>query len=259
MLSKSRIKLIRNLSLPKFRRKEGLFVIEGDKLVREALDPVSNPYYSVKCVYSLDPWMEKNRDVLEFSNAECLAVTERELGQISNLTSPNQVLALVNMVSMHRVKPEFGKSMVIALDDVRDPGNMGTIIRLADWFGIKNIILSRDCADPYNPKVIQASMGSVFRVAIESTDLPAFLSGLPAGTPVYGAVLNGTNLFKAPLSDQGIILMGNESKGISDGLIGKISHPITIPRPDISEPGPESLNVSTALGIILAEFFRRIY
>jgi len=258
MLSKSRIKLIRNLSLPKYRRKEGLFVIEGDKLVREALDTASNPYYSVEYVYGLDIWMLKNHDILAFSKAECRAVTERELSLISNFTSPNQVLALVNMVTMHRLKPEFGNSMVIALDDVRDPGNMGTIIRLADWFGIKNIILSRDCADPYNPKVIQASMGSVFRVAIESTDLPAFLSGLPAGTPVYGALLNGTNLFKATLSDHGIILLGNESKGISEGLIGKISLPITIPRPEKSEPGPESLNVSTALAIILAEFSRRI-
>lgn len=258
MLSKSRIKLIRNLSLPKFRRKEGLFVIEGDKLVREALDPATNPYYSVKYLYGLDPWIEKNRDLLRFSKAECQAVTERELGQISNLTSPNQVLALVNQVSIHRIKPEFGKSLVIALDDIRDPGNMGTIIRLADWFGIKSIILSRDCADPFNPKVIQASMGSVFRVSIESIDLAVFLSGLPAGTPVYGAVLNGNNLFKNPLSDHGIILMGNESKGINEKLLGFISRPVTIPRPDSSIPGPESLNVSTALGIILAEFSRRI-
>ncbi len=257
MLSKSRIKFIRSLRLSKFRTREGLFIIEGDKLVREALDPVSNPNFRIHSLYALQSWLNENKNIIisfqELSNA----ISAQELSQISNLTTPNQVVALVHYYSPELQKIDIEQNLLIALDNVQDPGNLGTIIRLADWYGIKNILLSPGCADPLNPKVTQATMGSIFRIALHRTELDSWLKTLPKGFPVYGAVLNGDNLYQTKLSKGGVILMGNESKGIQTGLDKMISQPLTIPRINLRGPGPESLNVSVALGIILSEFSRQ--
>lgn len=257
MLSKSRIKLIRSLRLIKFRAEEKLFIIEGDKLVREALSPTSNSLFKLHSIYGIESWMEKNQDIISSFKETCYSINNKELGQISNLKTPNQVIAIV-----HRIYPDvktlsINKNLLIGLDNVQDPGNMGTIIRLADWFGIDNILLSPGCADPFNPKVVQASMGSIFRVRMHELDLIDWLSNLPKGYPVYGAVLRGADIYRKKLEKKGIIIFGNESQGICEDVEDLISDSITIPRVGLSENGPESLNVSVALGIILSEFYRQ--
>ncbi len=257
MLSKSLIKFIRSLSLSKYRTKEKIFIIEGDKLVKEALSSLSNPNFKIHSIFALQSWIDKNQKALiSFKNLPQV-ITGRELDQISNLSTPNQVVALLHYDSPELQKLDLEKNLLIALDNIQDPGNLGTIIRLADWYGIKHILLSPGCADPFNPKVCQATMGSVFRIALHRTELDIWLKSLPEGFPVFGAILNGENIYQSKLSSRGVILMGNESRGIKDDLRKMISHPISIPRNNPLEPGPESLNVSVALGIILSEFSRQ--
>lgn len=258
MLSKSLIKFIRSLRLSKFRALEEVFVIEGDKLVREALDPLTNSNFKIHSIYALQSWIDENQKIIHPYKEITSSVTTHELGLISNLKTPNQALALV-----HANSPEINiklieEKLLIALDNVQDPGNMGTIIRLADWFGINNIILSPGCADPLNPKVIQATMGSIFRVSLYRKEIEPLIDSLPKEYPVYGAVLNGESIYNTKLSSQGIILMGNESRGISKRMEKSITHALTIPRADQTGPGPESLNVAVSLGIILSEFSRQI-
>jgi TrmH family RNA methyltransferase len=257
MLSKSRIKFIRSLRLTKFRFEEKLFIIEGDKLVREALNDKANSRFKIHSIYGLDSWLDQNQEIISPYLEITEQINNKELGQISNLKTPNRVLAII-----HLIHPDFKaintqSDRLIGLDNIQDPGNMGTIIRLADWFGIKDILLSPGCADPYNPKVVQATMGSIFRVKMHQIDLESWLEKIPAGFPVYGAILNGENIYNKKLSKKGIILFGNESQGLSTEIERLISEPITIPRGDKSDYGPESLNVSVALGIILSEFSRQ--
>ena len=171
MLSKSLIKFIRSLRLSKFRIREKLFVIEGDKLVREALDPLTNSNFKIHSIYALQSWLEENHQITPPFKELTNSISSNELGLISNLTTPNQVVALV-----HGYSPEMNTSiteqgLLIALDNLQDPGNLGTIIRLADWYGIKNSVLSTGCADPFNPKVIQATMGSILRISLYRIDL----------------------------------------------------------------------------------------
>ena len=257
MLSKSRIKLIRSLRLIKFRTEEKLFIVEGDKLVREALSPTSNKLFKLHSIYGNESWLEKNQDIIFPYKNVSYSISNKELDQISNLKKPNQVVALVNYVYPDIKTIDRNKNLLIGLDNVQDPGNMGTIIRLADWFGIDNILLSPGCADPFNPKVVQASMGSIFRIRMHEVDLTSWLSDVPKNYPVYGALLKGENIYRKKLSKKGIIIFGNESKGICEEVEDLISDAITIPRVGISDAGPESLNVAVSLGIIMSEFSRQ--
>jgi len=257
MLSTSQIKLIRSLRLSKFRIREKLFVIEGDKLIKEALNPISNPNYKIHSIYALESWLGANRKIIRPFEKLSHSISNQNLKQISMLSTPNQVLALVHNYSSETDLPDVEKTLTIALDNIQDPGNMGTIIRLAEWYGVKNIIMSPGCSDPMNPKVVQATMGSIFRVNLKRQELGTWLKNLPKNVPVYGAVMDGANLYKTRLSSIGVILMGNESKGIQTELEEMISQPLTIPRAEQKGPGPESLNVSVALGIILSEFSRQ--
>ncbi len=257
MLSKARIKLIRSLRLIKFRTDEKLFLVEGDKLVREALSSTSNNLFKLHSIYGIASWLEKNQDIISPYKNAYYSISNKELKQISNLKNPNQAIAIVHLIYPDVKILNANKNLLIGLDNVQDPGNMGTIIRLADWYGIENILLSPGCADPFNPKVVQASMGSVFRVRMHEIDLTDWLGQVPKEYPIYGAVLEGDNIYKKKLSKKGIIVFGNESKGICKEVGSLISDAITIPRVGISEAGPESLNVSVALGIILSEFYRQ--
>jgi TrmH family RNA methyltransferase len=228
-------------------------MVEGPKL----LDELANSSYNIESVYALSSWIENNGS--KFSNeTNICGVSVKELEKISRLKTPNQVLAVVHMAE--NISPELNSlnDLVLILDDIRDPGNMGSILRSADWFGIKQIICSNTCVDIYNPKVVQATMGSLFRVKVYYTELKEYLEKLPKGTLVYGTLLVGENIYTTTLTKKGMIIIGNESHGISKELIPFITQKISIPNYS-SEPWhtAESLNASIATAIVCAEFRRQ--
>jgi RNA methyltransferase, TrmH family len=244
MLSKSQVKYIQSLCHKKFRDEYSSFLAEGPKLAQEFL--VQNRL-AVEQVYALESWITSNETLLKhLPAAQLTAVSAIELEKISALTTPNQVLMVVRQ-PLQTGPPDPHTQLVLALDGIQDPGNLGTIIRTADWFGISAIACSPDCADTFNPKVVQATMGSIARVALWYSDLSAWLSSLNNVT-VMAAVLEGMPLHKAPKVPAGVLLIGNESKGISDALLSCANKRITIPRIGAAE----SLNAAVATGIILA-------
>jgi TrmH family RNA methyltransferase len=242
MISKAQIKHIQSLKQLKFRKEHGLFVAEGPKIVGEL--PVSD--IKVEAVYALEEWIEHSQGKFEYLKAEINQVTTKELERISNLSTPNQVLAVCRIPERDPKEIEDYDENMIALDGIRDPGNLGTIIRTADWFGVRNIVCSNDCVEVYNPKVIQATMGSIARVKVFYTDLPEYLS--QTKLPVYATVMNGTSIWDAK-PEKGIYVIGNESKGITTEVLRTAKEQISIPT---TEGEAESLNASVATGIILA-------
>lgn len=241
MLSKTQNKYIRSLTQQKFRKEYNVFIAEGDKIAREWL----NSNASVQIIVALEGWLDENR-LLVLNHAEAMvhAVSEHELESISGLQTPNQVLLVINIPSppAHLPKNEW----CIALDDIQDPGNMGTIIRIADWFGIKHIICSMDCVDIYNQKVIQAAMGSHLRVQVHTTDLATFI--VHTKMPLLAATLDGEDVYKLSKMKCGVLIIGNESRGISDDILQIATYKVTIPR----KGGAESLNAAVSTGILCA-------
>jgi RNA methyltransferase, TrmH family len=250
MLSKIRIKQIQSLRLKKFRDTEQKFIAEGHKLVSDLL--LSNMVFD--SIYATADWLDEDHKTLHHSSTECIEVSEKELGAISSLTTPNQVVSIINIPQRKFDNSIFTEDFVLMLDEIKDPGNMGTIIRTADWFGINHIICSHNCVEVYNPKVVQATMGSIARVHIFYEDLKDVLSNLNPSINVYGTFLEGSPLTKIRFKKNGVIIIGNESKGISSNIEKLISEKIYISpfflRNDISS-GPESLNASIAAGIVL--------
>lgn len=244
MISKNQIKLIRQLELKKFRRREGLFVAEGPKVVGD-LTHRSRPV----AVFATD-------DYTPPQPVEVQRITDDELRKISFLQHPQQVLALFPIPTSPITFSPLPSTLTLALDGIQDPGNLGTIIRLADWFGISTIICSEDTADAWNPKVVQATMGSIARVNIIYTDLPEMLDRLPADIPIYGTLLDGENIYKQELSEGGIIIMGNEGNGLSLEVRSRVNHRLLIPTFNSGDTA-ESLNVAIATAIICSEFRRR--
>ena len=241
MLGKSEVKYIQSLSQKKFREEESLFIIEGPKIVKEALQlaPVT-----VKKIYALADWVAENEKYL--AQTEIISVEEGDLKRISQLRTPNKVLALVEMPWSRELTLNENK-LALALDCIQDPGNLGTIIRIADWFGVEQMICSKDCADIYNGKVVQASMGSLFRVEIFYTALPEWLASLEK-VAIYGAALDGKDVKSMGRIQEGVLVIGNESKGISPGIMKQVTEKITIERLGKAE----SLNAAVATGIILS-------
>lgn len=248
MLSKAKIKWIRSLGERKYRLEERCFVAEGPKLVGELLR-VCRPVY----VVALPAWLEANAALLQ--GVEHDVATADELQRASFLRTPQGVLA-VFPIAEQPIQSEFAQSeLILALDGVQDPGNMGTIVRLAGWFGIHHIVCSHDTADIYNPKAVQATMGALSQVQVHYVDLPQFLRASTA--PIYGTFLDGENIYEKSLTQHGIIVMGNEGKGISPVVGQLVSERLYIPPyPTDSQP-TDSLNVAMATGIICAEFRRR--
>ena len=241
MLVKSKVKYIQTLGQKKFREQEGLFIAEGPKLVKELLETDAA---SVKEIYGVKDWMDDNRKLL--NKTSIIEITEIELEKISQLTTPNKVVAVVKQYDTTDTVTAKNE-ITLVLDNVQDPGNLGTIIRIADWFGIKQIICSTDSADMYNPKVVQSTMGSIARVKVYYTDLEEWL-GSQKGISIYAASLDGENVTTMKKIKEGIIVFGNESKGISPGLLNMSTVKITIPK----KGKAESLNVAVATGIILS-------
>ena len=237
MLSKNEVKSIQSLCHKKQRQQEGLFIAEGVKLVEEIIQSD----YRVKKIFATEKWYAKNIKL----KAITTAVTEDELARISSLQTPNQVLAIVHQ-STNVEQPLLENKLTLVLDGIQDPGNMGTIIRNADWFGIEQIICSNNSVELYNPKVIQGTMGSFLRVKVWYYDITTILKNTKI--PVYGALLEGKSLYSVQKPKEGIILIGNEGQGISKELLPLITSPITIPKIG----GAESLNAAVATGIILS-------
>lgn len=237
VISKARIKWIRSLQQKKHREEEGVFVAEGEKTVLEG------------CLQTRAEMvlLIVQRDAVQLvpDSVTCPVLTAdaTEMAQISALKTPNKLLAVFKRPPL---APET-EGFVLALDGVQDPGNMGTILRLADWFGISDIVCAHSTVDCYNPKVVQASMGAIYRIRVHYTDLAEYIR--TSGLPVYGALLNGTNYLQTAYPERGILLMGNEGNGISTQLTELIEFPVTIPRLGDAE----SLNVATATAILLAE------
>lgn len=237
MLSKAQIKYIQSLQRKKYRQKSGQFIAEGDKIVPELL----TGGMMVREVYATAAWIERH-DALLKGDVPFIEVDEQLLKQLSALSTPNQALALVDIP--YAAPLTLKGNVSLALETIQDPGNMGTLIRIADWFGIKQLICTRDCVDVYNPKTIQSTMGSIARVNIVEADLIPLLQ--QGGVASYAATLHGTDITQYSKLAEGIILIGNESKGLSDEVIGASTHKITIPRLG----GAESLNAGIAAGII---------
>jgi TrmH family RNA methyltransferase len=251
MISKNQIKHIQSLHSKKNREAEALFIIEGIKLVTEF---IHSQKFTVQQVFATGDYIGNNKTVIEKHGINYTEITEEELKKISLQTSPNKVLAIVKE-SKEVLKAELlSTSTTLFLDDIRDPGNLGTIIRIADWFGISQIICSPNCTELYNPKTLQASMGAVLRVTTVYHSFEEILPEL-AGIPVYGAVLEGKNIYTSQLK-HGLIIIGNEANGISSDVLKHISDPITIPA--ATENGSESLNAANACAIICSEFHRQL-
>ena len=232
-LSSAEIKFVKSLSQKKFRDEYGVFVVEGEKLVSEAL----HSRFKVRDVYRTED------------------VGEAAMARMSSLSSPSPVLATVERPAdlASAVLPASG--LFLALDGIRDPGNLGTILRVADWFGIDAVYASEDTVELYNPKVVQATMGAVFRVKFFVCDIPSLCSSYPG--PVYGTFLDGENMYGKELSSKGIIVIGNEANGISAATAACVSERLYIPPFPADDPGSESLNAAVATAITVAEFRRR--
>ncbi len=246
MISAAKIKWIKSLALKKFRRQEGLFLVEGDKIVSELLK--SN--WKTTHVFALESWLEQAKMK---SDIFCQAISSKELAKISTLTTPNQVLAIVKLPEHDPEGIYFENRFTLYLDNIQDPGNLGTIIRTADWFGVENVICSPDCVDVFNPKVIQATMGSFLRIRVFYESGDSFFQKIKPHITIAGALLGGEDLFSTKLPTDGILVIGNESKGISEGIQKYISRKLVIPKKGKHKNLPESLNASIAAAIFLAE------
>lgn len=247
MISKNKIKYIRSLELKKNRNKEGKFVAEGFKVVDDllALQPADQ-------IVATGEWLRGKHFGAE---TEVIEVTDEELKKVSFLQHPQQVLAVFRQATSGDYSINTSE-LSLALDGVQDPGNLGTIIRIADWFGITHIYCSQDTADVYNPKVVQATMGSIARVKVEYGDLLGLVESLPADVPVYGTLLDGDNIYQQKLENRGLIVMGNEGKGISPALAKKVNHKLLIPNFPEGRATADSLNVAIATAITCSEFRR---
>ena len=236
MLTKSHTKLIISLSQKKIRQQEQLFVVEGIKGIKEFL----NSEFELHLLFSTE----------SIFDAGTILISDKELQKISVLKSPNTAVAIFNIPKIKNLEPN---GLIVALDDVRDPGNLGTIIRLCDWFGIKSLVCGSATVDCYNFKVVQATMGSLARVDIQYTDLENFIADYEH--EVFGTFMDGDNIYSQALPDQGMIVMGNEAHGVSEPIEKRITKKLSIPRfGDLK--AAESLNVATATAIVLSEFRR---
>lgn len=247
MLSKNKIKYIHSLELKKNRKEERVFVAEGPKLVGDMLG-----HFHCKILIGTKEWL----NTIYLQADEVIEVTTDELIKVSLQKAPQEVLAVFEQPSYQIDTEVLSQSLCLALDDIQDPGNVGTIIRLADWFGIEHVFCSLGTADIYNPKTIQATMGALTRIKVYYTNLPQLIHSVK-DIPVYGTFLNGENIYKKRLSSNGLIIMGNEGNGISEEVSQLVNERLFIPNYPKDRITSESLNVAMATGIICAEFRRR--
>lgn len=252
MLSKQVTKIVQNLEKKKFREKYQLFKVEGEKLVSELLCST----FKIHSILAYPEWISNHQAQLK--EKQIIEVNQKEMSYLSNFQSLPEVIALVHIPTSHFQVAEIREHLSLLLNGIQDPGNLGTILRLADWFGIQHVFCDSDCASVYNPKCVQASMGAIFRINTHYTELiPLIQQMKQPDFPIYGTFLNGRNIYTTPLKPKGFIIMGNEGKGISTEIEELISCKLTIPSFAHNEFATESLNVGVATGIVLSEFKRR--
>ena len=241
MITRAEILDIKALATKQGREEQGVFIAEGEKLVGE----IRNSSLHIRRILQTKPIF-----------AEGELISEKEMERISQLKTANSVLAVVELPKSRLASVKPDKNLVLALDRVQNPGNLGTIIRLADWFGISDIVCSEDSADCFNPKVVQATMGAILRVNVHYTNLAEWLNN-QHNTKIYGTFLEGENIYSAKLDKNGVIVMGNEGQGISSEVAATVSHKLLIPPYPADRCGSESLNVAVATAVICSEFRRR--
>lgn len=246
MLSKSKVKYIHSLELKKFRNEHNVFVAEGNKLVSDILF-----HFECDLILARSSWMATQGDIIA---KELIVADEDDIRKVSFLKTPQDVVAVFKIPSHSLTEIDATQQLVLALDGIQDPGNLGTIIRLADWFGIEHVVCSFDTADIYSPKAIQATMGAIARVKVHYTNLPSYLAACQA--PLYGTFLDGENIYAKTLSPTGIIVMGNEGKGIRKDIENLITEKLYIPSFPPERNTSESLNVAIATAVVCAEFRR---
>jgi TrmH family RNA methyltransferase len=253
MISKNKANFILSLQKKKTREEEKLYVVEGDKLVKEFLEAK----VPVRILVAKPEFLNSLPLVHKQGVEEIIQASYEELKKISTLKTPHNALAVIRMPDRKMITGDIQTGLTVALDCVQDPGNLGTIIRAAAWFGIRNIYCSADCVDVFNPKVIQASMGAVLYVNIFYTSLKELLETASSyKIKIFGTMLEGDSIYSHKLANSGIILLGNESKGISEELLPYVTDRIMIPGQSDGKPGIDSLNVSMAASVILSEFTR---
>jgi TrmH family RNA methyltransferase len=253
MLSRNQVKNISALHHKKFRREENLFIAEGEKVVFDLI----NSDWNVKSVYGTQDFFQALPKSIKISKeVEMVLVTTDEMKKISTLITPQNVLAVAEIPNEEK-QIDFEKNLKLVLDDISDPGNLGTLIRIAAWFGIDEIICSENSVDCFNPKVVQSAMGALFKINITYSELKSVFekNKTVKNLPVYGTILDGKNLYEEDLSGDGFILIGSESSGISHDLYEFVTHKITIP--SYGNKAIDSLNVAVATGIICAEFRKK--
>ncbi len=258
MLSKNKIKFINSIKKKKYREIHKCFFAEGEKLVDELL----NSNIQIMDLFATPTWIDKNRDKITSKlNIDITEVTESELNKISALTTPNEVFAVAKQAESKYEIKEIKNDLSLFLESINDPGNLGTIIRIADWFGIKNIFCSEDSVDVYNPKVVQASMGAIYRIKTHYVNTNNFLTELSQINDynIYGTFLEGDFIYQKDLSKNGLIIMGSESHGISKNVESFITQKLFIPNYPQEIKTSESLNISVATAIVCSEFRRRLF
>ncbi|MCM1318833.1 MAG: RNA methyltransferase [Muribaculaceae bacterium] len=255
-ISKAKIKLYASLGRRKQRDIQHLFIAEGVKCVEETLD-----FFELEALVIEKSLVEEKGIPSGVEMSHVYEVNKKQIEQISGLSTPPRMVAVYRQPRLIVPEPQaLRDELVLVLDGVQDPGNLGTIMRAADWFGVKHIIASHQTVDIFNPKAVQATMGAIGRVHISYTDLPAYVATYKAQTslPVYGTLLNGRNMYAAPLSATGMIIMGNEGQGLTEEIKALIDAPLLIPSYPLGSPTVESLNVAMATAITLAEFRRKL-
>jgi RNA methyltransferase, TrmH family len=251
MISKNQIKYLHSLRLGKFRDSNRAFIAEGVKLI----DDLVISHFNIHIIYGAPAWIDSHQRLIASQEYVIQEVEEEELKKISNLVTPNEVLAVVGYPDPAIPSTETFGDIILMLDRLQDPGNLGTIIRTADWFGIRHIFCSDDTVDVYNPKVVQATMGSICRVSVHYVDLKQQIIALQDTWKIYGTISDGENIYSAEPGFPAAILIGNESKGISEEYLPLLTSRIGIPP---GSKGAESLNASVAAGIFCSEFSRRL-
>lgn len=248
LLTNNMRKAYASLTTAKGRRQLGLFMAQGDKCVSDTIG-----YFNTEAIIATEDWIKENRQIIGEHNI--ILCKNDDLRRVSSLTSPPEVIAIYHIPDLEM--PKVGENLIIALDCIQDPGNLGTIIRVCDWMGVNTILASKDTVDVWSPKVVQSTMGAISRVNVFYCDLQNTLSSLGRDIRIYGTFLEGESIYEADLSKSGIVIMGNEGNGISESLKHLVTDKITIPPYPANCHTSESLNVAMATGITLAEFRRR--
>ncbi|HAF30806.1 MAG TPA: RNA methyltransferase [Bacteroidales bacterium] len=257
MLSKNKIKFINSIKKRKYRDIHQCFFAEGEKLVDELL----NSNVQTTDIYATADWINSNQQKIKIQpEIEVCEISEAELNKISSLSTPNKVFAIAKQQKYKYELKEIHQELNLFLENIKDPGNLGTILRIADWFGIKNLFCTNESVDMYNPKVVQATMGAIFRTKVHYVESKEFISELNKleNFNIYGTFLEGNNIYSETLSENGLIIMGSESHGISKELSSIINQKLFIPNYPLDSESSESLNISVATAIVCSEFRRRI-